>query len=54
MFKGVDVKVVGIRLPVDFVEELDEYADNNGMSRSEMVRRALREFAVKRFFISNP
>lgn len=34
-------KEVGVVLPVDYLEEVDDYADRNGLSRSAVLRMRL-------------
>ena len=45
------VKVVTFKLDIDTLRELDEVAERLGMSRSELIRRALEDFIRERKFI---
>ena len=42
------IKVVTFKLDVDILRELDEMAESMGVSRSELIRKAIEDFLRRR------
>lgn len=45
--KKKDIHVVTVKMPSWFVEAIDNYRKQLGLSRSEVIRRAIAEYLLK-------